>query len=146
MNPAYGRKRGKLLLGVKCAVLGGVRNVDHTGKDHVVVGIVGIKGFEVVFYGVGAELSVCMGQGNYLVPRCLNGARLVECNVSRVCGDHTLKIAQHRADDHAVGLRAACHKKDLGIGRVAGRLYLFLGALTVFVVSVARKRLVVGIQ
>lgn len=84
---------------------------------------VGALGVDVGGDLVGRDLALGVGQRQHLVPRGLDGARLVYVDVSRVGRHDTLVGAQHGLYHGGVGLRAAREQVYLGLGRTARLAY-----------------------
>ena len=85
-------------------------------------------------YGVDAldgEHAICVVGGEHLVPRSLDGARLVHVDVGIGRGNHAFPGAQRGADAKQIRHRASAHELDLKGG--AGDIRLAQGALGIAV-------------
>ena len=71
----------------------------------------------------------------------LDGARLVDVDVSALGGDHTVVGAQQRIEHDLVGLCAADEEEDLRLRAADGSADLLFGLLAVTVRAVARELL-----
>ena len=134
---ADGGQGFQLGLRVQRAVLGGVRDVDHAGEDHVVVVRVGVEGLAEVLYIGGVQLAVLLGQADDLVAGELDGTRLMTGHMAGGGGDDALPAAERGGDDDGVGLGAAGDEEDVCLGAGAGGADLLLCAGAVGVGAVA---------
>ena len=85
MFAADAAERGKFGFGVERAVFGGVRNIRHTGEDHVFVISVRVKIGKVGGEAVCIHFALVRGQGQHFAPRVFNRARFVHAYVPGLC-------------------------------------------------------------
>ena len=111
---------------------------------HVLMGLVGVEGAQVGGHVGGLQLAIVLGQGDHLVARRLDGARLVHRDVPGVGCDHAFVAGEQRRDDHGVGLRAAHEEEHVGGVVGAGGADALCSARAEPVGTVARSRLQVG--
>ena len=142
---ADGGQGFQLGLRVQRAVLGGVRDVDHAGEDHVVVVRVGVEGLAEVLYIGGVQLAVLLGQADDLVAGELDGTGLMPGHMAGGGGEHALPAVEQGGNDDGVGLGAARDEGHICLGAGAGGADLLLCAGTVGVGAVAGHFLEVGL-
>ena len=75
----------------------------------------------------------------------LDGTALMDIDVSRFNGQHTLITVQHGVDDGGIGLRTAHKEKDVSIRAVAGCADLLLGRCAVIIQAVSCGLFIVGL-
>ena len=126
---------GQLGLGVDCANLRGVGNVDQLRRDHVLLAV-GMDGQHALHH-FRRHLSVRGVGGADLVAGGLDGAGLMAVDMAGVGGDHCLVGGQQRGDDRQVGLGAADQEVNVCLGSGADRPDQVTGLLTDGVHAVA---------
>ena len=92
---------------------------------------------KVMLQVVGGHLAIARGQGDDFVPSKLDGASLVDCDVSGLHGHHTLMTVQQSVDDRGVGLRSSSEEKHISLWTTDGCSDSLPGRLTKWVLSVA---------
>ena len=117
--PADGVEFFQLFETVQCPEFGGVRDIEHSGSDHVGPGLVAVERVDEAFDVAGPNLAVVLGQGEDLVSGGLDCPGLVDVDVGRFGGQHPFVAAQQSVDDGGVGLGAARQEVDLGSGGLA---------------------------
>ena len=85
-----------------------------------------------------------MPQREHLVPAMLDGAGLVNVDVSALGGDHAVISAQQRIEHDLIGLRTADEEEDLCLRAANGSTDLLFGLLAVTVRAVACELLKIG--
>ena len=75
----------------------------------------------------------------------LDGASLVDGNMTCLDGHHSLIALQQGVDDGGVGLRAAYQEENVGIGTTCSLSYLLLSRLAERVLAIAAHLLHVGL-
>ena len=143
--PAGSIEACNLGLGIDGTVLGGKRDIYHSGLGAVVAAAVALEGLhEMVELGNG-KLAVVGRQGNHLVSRGLDGRCLVHVDMARIDGDDRLVGAHHPVDYRGIGLGATHQEVDFGIGCSACHPYFLLCPFAVDVVAVGGRWLIVGV-
>ena len=140
----HGGELLELLQGVEGAVLGGLRNIDEGGGDHVVTRAVTLPRRADAFDVGGVDLALNGGGVEDLVAAALDDAGLVHVDVAGVGGDDALPWQEDRVDDSRVRLRAAHEEVHVSVGGLAGLADQVAGALAVLVSAVARGLFHVG--
>ena len=139
-----GGKLLELLQGVEGAVLGGLRNIDEGGGDHVVTCAITLPRRADALDVGGVDFAV-NGRGvEDLVAAALDDAGLVHVDVAGVRRDDALPGQKDRVDDRRIRLRAADQEVHVGVGCLAGLANQVAGALAVLVGAVAAGLLHVG--
>ena len=136
--------RLQLAFRIDRAVFSRERDVDHPGKDHVLVIRVGGGRLQIVAQLGRVHLALVSGNREHLVPRVFHGTRLVDADVARLGRHHTLVVAQHGRNHGRIGLRAAHQEEYFRLRRIARRADLLFGAFAIMIHAVARQLFKVG--
>ena len=133
----HGGELLELLQRIEGAVLGGLRNIDEGGGDHVVARAVALPR-RVDAFDIGrADLAVDGGGVEDFVAAALDDAGLVHVDVAGVGGDDALPGQEDRVDDGGVRLGAADQEVHVGVGGLAGLADQVAGTLAVLVGAVS---------
>lgn len=111
--------------------------IDHAGLYHVLVVAVGVMAADGGLNLLGINLAAHGRESQHLVAAMLDGAGLMNIDVTVRCADDALIGTKHGGDDSRVGLRAAHEEVNIGIGSLTGSLDQFAGMGAVFVLAVA---------
>ena len=121
-------------------------DVNHSRRDGMLVGLVGIIVVYVSSHIRRAYLAVVLWQGEHLVSRSLYRARLVHVDVCRLCGKHALVAGKDGVDDCGVCLCASHKEMNPSVLQRAGVENEPLRTTAVLVESVARSLLEVCLR
>ena len=137
-------KFSEFCAGVDGAVFRRQGDVHEARPHHVVLVRIRGGGGEEGFQFAGIHLSVMLGEGQYLVPSVLDGARLMDSDMAGLHGDGALIVREHRGDDGGVGLGAAYEEIDLALRAVACLQDLPFRALGIRIVAITVQLFEVG--
>ena len=123
--------------GVEGPQLCGLREIDHAGLHHVLVGFVLIMAFAEFPDASGGQLAAAVGQRQHLVTSGLDSAAFVDGDMSCVGADNALMGSESRCDQRQIGLGSSRDEVDVSLRRLTELFQQPGGSVAVGILSVA---------
>ena len=144
MRPAYAADLRQLRARIQRSILRGLRQVRHTGHDHMITIRVVCIIAKQLFNLLRGDFAIFVRQRQHLMPTKLNRPSLVHADMPSFSGGYALIALQQAVDHSGVGLRAADKEKDLPLRRMTDAADFSLRRLAVGIRAVAGRFLKIG--